>query len=213
MFVKGVLLGLAIAAPVGPIGLLCIRRTLHFGPRVGFATGLGAAAADAMYGFVAAFGLMAITQLLLDLGPWLRLAGGMMLLYLGWAAFLRRTALPAEGTPDAGAAAVAGAWVSGVVLTLANPATILSFVTIFAGIGLDGSVIPTRDAAAMVVGVGLGSALWWLALTTMVTLGRRRLSRAWLAWIDRIGGIMLLAFAVYAFAGIRFDGAPTVTGP
>ena len=204
MFVKGVLLGLAIAAPVGPIGLLCIRRTLHFGPRVGFATGLGAAVADAVYGCVAAFGLIAVTQALLDLGPWLRLAGGAMLLYLGAAAFLRRPPSPADGAPETSAAAVVGAWASGVALTLANPATILSFVTIFAGIGLDGAVIAPRQGAVLAVGVGLGSALWWLALTTMVTLCRHRLGPAWIVWIDRVGGLMLLAFAVYAFAGVRF---------
>ena len=205
MFVKGVLLGLAIAAPVGPIGLLCIRRTLHFGPRVGFATGLGAAVADAAYGCVAAFGLIAVTQALLELGPWLRLAGGVMLLYLGAAAFLRRRSPPTDGTRETNAAAVVAAWASGVALTLANPATILSFVTIFAGIGLDGAVIAPRQGAVLAIGVGLGSALWWLALTTMVTLCRRRLGPAWIVWIDRIGGLMLLAFAVYAFAGVRFE--------
>ena len=212
MFVKGLLLGLAIAAPVGPIGLLCIRRTLHFGPRVGFATGLGAATADAVYGFVAAFGLLAVTQALLDLGPWLRLAGGVMLLYLGAVAFRRRSTLPVDAPQDAAAAAVVGAWISGVLLTLANPATILSFVTIFAGIGLDGAVIAPFKGGLLVLGVGLGSALWWLMLTTLVAVFRSRLGPRWVAWIDRIGGAMLVAFAVYAFAGVRFGPAAGAAG-
>lgn len=206
MLAKGVLLGLAIAAPVGPIGLLCIRRTLHFGPRVGFATGLGAAVADATYGLVAAFGLVAITSVMLELGPWLRLAGGLMLVYLGVAALRRRSPEPGNAPAAAGASALAAAWISGVLLTLANPATILSFLTIFAGVGLGGQAVAPGDGALLVAGVGLGSALWWLALSSGVALFRRRLGPAWLVWIDRIAGAALLLFAAYALAGVSPAG-------
>lgn len=131
--VKGLLIGFSIAAPVGPIGLLTIRRTLAAGWASGFATGMGAACADAVYGAAAAFGLAAVSAALVAQQFWLRIAGGAFLLYLGARTFL---AAPAERTIAGDGRAIAGAWLSSLLLTLTNPMTILSFVAVFAGLGL-----------------------------------------------------------------------------
>jgi len=168
---KGIAIGFAIAAPVGPIGVLCIRRTFADGRAAGFATGLGAATADALYGMVAAFGLTVVSGFLLDQQHVLRAAGGLFLCALGVKTFLARPSAPAARAPARGLVA---AWLSTALLTLANPATILSFAAVFAGAGLGQQVYGAAQAAAMVAGVFFGSAAWWLILSGVVARWRRR---------------------------------------
>lgn len=200
-FARGLLIGLAIAAPVGPIGTLCIRRTLSDGRAVGLATGLGAATADGLYGAVAGFGLTLIASLLLGQQLWLRLVGGLFLCYLG---------VRTLSTPPAREAAqvvtrrgLAGAYLGTVALTLTNPTTIFSFLAIFAGLGVAGMTRGVSPATVvLVLGVFLGSALWWLVLTTVVSLLRTRLGPSALRWINRLAGIVLLAFGVAALASL-----------
>jgi len=191
--------GFSIAAPVGPIGALTIRRTLAQGRLVGFLTGLGAATADALYGAVAAYGLTFVTDALLAQELWLRLGGGLFLLYLGIQTFRARPAPLEQTTPASGLVA---AYASTFVLTLANPTTILSFVAIFAGLrplGADGDYLA---ASLFVLGVFLGSALWWLLLSTGVGLLRHRLDQAGLRWVNRLSGIVIAAFGMYALSGL-----------
>jgi threonine/homoserine/homoserine lactone efflux protein len=197
---KGLLIGVAIAAPVGPIGLLTIRRTLASGWASGFATGLGAATADAVYGAIAAFGLTAVSALLVEQQGVLRLLGGLFLIYLGVQTF---RAVPAA-TPggDARAAGITMAWGSAVLLTLTNPATILSFVAVFAGLGL-AAAEAMSDAALMVAGVFLGSAAWWLILSSLVVRIRHRLAERHLRWINRGCGVLLICFGAGAVLASR----------
>ena len=156
MFLKRLIIGFAIAAPVGPIGVLCIRRTLAEGRTTGFVSGLGAATADAMYGATAAFGLTLITDFLLGGASWLRLVGGVFLLYLGIKTFLAR---PAEKAAETRGGGLLRAYSSTLFLTLTNPTTILSFVAVFAGLRLVGGA-GGFTAAVLVLGVFLGSAAW-----------------------------------------------------
>lgn len=183
MLLRGLVVGFGIAAPVGPIGLLCIQRTLASGRLSGLASGLGAASADAVYGFFAAFGLTLVTAVLVEYRLWMGLAGGLFLLYLGVRTFLRA---PASGAVQAGASgSLLRDYASTFLLTLTNPMTVLSFVAIFAGAGLAvqaGSPVP---AALMVVGVFLGSAAWWLVLSGLVSLARTRINGRALHWINR----------------------------
>jgi threonine/homoserine/homoserine lactone efflux protein len=197
---KGLLIGVAIAAPVWPIGLLTIRRTLASGWASGFATGLGAATADAVYGAIAAFGLTAVSALLVEQQGVLRLLGGLFLIYLGVQTF---RAVPAA-TPggDARAAGITMAWGSAVLLTLTNPATILSFVAVFAGLGL-AAAEAMSDAALMVAGVFLGSAAWWLILSSLVVRIRHRLAERHLRWINRGCGVLLICFGAGAVLASR----------
>ena len=197
LFAKGFALGLAIAAPVGPIGLLCIRRTLAEGPAMGLATGLGAATADAAYGAVAGFGLAVIADAIVAQKGWLAVGGGLFLVLLGI-----RTALARPSDPGiaarAGARGLVAAWATTCLLTLANPATILSFAAAFAGLGLAEWAGGTNAAMVLVTGVFLGSALWWLALSTAVGLFRDRIGTTASAWINRISGFALVAFGAGA---------------
>lgn len=168
---KGALIGLAMAAPVGPVGVLCIRRTFADGQAAGLVTGLGAATADAAYGAVAAFGLTVVSSVLVGHAGWLQLGGGLFLLALAGRTLL---AEPGGAPARAGARSLAQAYATTVFLTLASPATILSFVAVFAGAGLGRAGRGAADAGALVAGVFLGSAAWWLLLSGLVARWRAR---------------------------------------
>lgn len=192
LFFKGLLLGFSIAAPVGPIGVLCIRRTLAGGTVSGFVTGLGTAAADAVYGLIAALGLTAAAALLVDHQTYLRLGGGLFLCYLGWSAIRTPPALQAAG-PRSGS--LWFEFVSAFGLTLANPLTILSFAAVFAGFGVGGGQ-DGHSAALLVLGVFTGSLLWWLLLSGGTGLFRAALTPARLVWVNRISGLVIVAFGL-----------------
>jgi len=193
--VRGLVLGFSIAAPVGPIGVLCIRRTLNDGRRAGLLTGLGAATADALYGCVAAFGLTLVSSFLLDKQAWLRLIGGAFLCYLGVRTWLAR---PAERSVGASARGLAGSYLSALALTITNPMTILSFAAVFAGLGLAGTGGSYGQAVVMVLGVFLGSAAWWLLLSSAVSILRARFTPRWMLWVNRLSGLVVLAFGISA---------------
>lgn len=190
-FLKGLLLGFSIAAPVGPIGVLCIRRTLAYGRRSGLTSGLGAATADALYGCVAAFGLTAISHFLVHHQWWLRFGGGGFLFYLGTRIFLSR---PGGAPPAARRLALTGDYFSTFFLTLTNPLTLLSFAAIFAGLGLGTAGGTFLIAGMLVAGVFLGSALWWWILSSGISAFRHRFNPRGLGWINRISGLVILGF-------------------
>ena len=202
---RGLLIGFSIAAPVGPIGVLCIRRTLADGRAAGLVSGLGAATADAIYGSVAAFGLTIISSFLLGQRLWLGLIGGLFLCYLGLRTFL---APPAQQAPPSERAAaesgggLAGAYGSTFFLTLTNPMTILSFVAIFAGLGLASAEHDYSTAAVLVTGVFSGSALWWLGLSSGINLLRARFTPGSLRWVNRLSGIVIGGFGLFAIASM-----------
>lgn len=197
LLMRGGLLGFAVAAPVGPIGLLCIQRTLAQGQRYGLASGLGAATADALYGSVAAFGLTLASSFLLAQRPLLALAGGLFLCYLGVRTVLASGPGPASAV---GGGNLAGAYLSTFALTLMNPMTILAFVAIFSGLGL--AVQGDYAAAGLaVIGVFIGSAVWWLLLSSAVGLLQGRLGPGLLGWVNRLAGVVILAFGAAALWG------------
>ena len=193
---RGLIIGFSIAAPVGPIGALCIRRSLAEGRLVGLLTGLGAATADAAYGAIAAFGLTAVSGALVSYRTWLGLLGGMFLCYLGVRTFV---SAPQEATTSSRRPRVASAYVSTFVLTLTNPMTILSFVAIFAGLGL-GSGGDLKRATMLVTGVFAGSAGWWLLLSTGTAMLRSKLSNASMRLVNHVSGSIIVAFGIYAIA-------------
>jgi threonine/homoserine/homoserine lactone efflux protein len=200
LFLKGLLLGLAIAAPVGPIGVLCIQRTLKKGRLTGFISGLGAATADGIYGSIAAFGLTWLTQFLIAQKFWLGLCGGIFLCYLG-IQILRKPMLKLETTSSN--SDLWAAYLSTLILTLTNPATILSFIAIFAGLGLVTTAASYTSALLLTAGVFLGSALWWLLLSAGVGWlqrhhGSDRITASRLRWIDYLSGIIIIAFGCIA---------------
>ncbi len=189
---KGLLIGFSIAAPVGPIGVLCIRRSLTYGKKTGFISGLGAATADAVYGCIAGFGLTLISNFLVSQQVILKSVGGLFLCYLGLKTFLEKPA-----TEPATSTQMAGAFASTFFLTLTNPMTILSFLAIFAGLGL-ATATDALDAIILVLGVFMGSASWWLLLTSGVSRFREKFSDRILKAVNPISGIIILSFGLIA---------------
>jgi len=201
-FLKGLIIGFVIAAPVGPIGVLCARRTLMHGRRAGFFSGMGAATADAIYGFIAAFGLTFISAFLVDHQFLLRLVGGGLLLYLGVKAFMAR---PVKKTDlPRSARHYAGMYTSTFFLTLTNPMTILSFAAVFAGFGLAGTTGSVLSAGVLILGVYLGSALWWLFLVALFSLYRKRFQAHQLVWVNRISGTIITASGILALLSLEW---------
>jgi threonine/homoserine/homoserine lactone efflux protein len=203
-WLKGMLIGFAIAAPVGPIGLLCIQRTLARGRWSGVLSGLGAASADAVYGCIAGFGLASLAGLLLAWQMELRLVGGLFLLYLGWRTWLTPPAAE-QARVRPSRAGLLGDYLSTLALTLTNPVTILAFLGIFAGLGLAGGAGDFTAAGALVLGVFAGSLLWWLLLAGGVGgLLRGRLSPMVLRWINLASGLLIAGFGIWALlAAVR----------
>ncbi len=193
-FCKGLVLGFSIAAPVGPIGVLCIRRTLAGGFAGGFLSGLGVATADAIYGCIAAFGLSAAAALLLDGKFYLHLAGGAFLLYLGAKSFCAR---PAEASSCAENKNSWSSYLSAFLLTLTNPMTIMSFAAVFAGLGL-GSAAGRLSPYFLVAGVFTGSMLWWLVLSLAVNALRGRFNYNKMVWVNRLSGLAIAGFGVFS---------------
>jgi threonine/homoserine/homoserine lactone efflux protein len=197
-FWQAVWIGLAIAAPVGPIGLLVIQRTLDHGRTVGLATGLGAAVADACYGAVGAFGVAAVMNALQAARVPLAVFGGALLLWLAWRSW---SAVPAEQAAQLRAAPGLGSsFAATFVLTLSNPATILSFIAIFGAMGArqSGPVSPLP----MVLGVLAGSALWWLVLSAAVARLRHHVDVRARRWVGRVSALLLAAFALWQWSGL-----------
>lgn len=192
--VRGLAVGFTIAAAVGPISLLTIRRTIAHGPRYGLVSGIGVALADASYGAVAAFGLTAVSAILVGARTALGFVGGAFLVWLAIRTILARpavAAVSAESRPG-----LAGAFLSIYGLTMTNPMTILSFAGIFAGLGLAGR--GGAEAALLTIGVFLGSSLWWVVLIAILTRLRGRITTGVMTWINRISGVVLLGFGVVA---------------
>ncbi len=197
---RGLIIGFSIAAPVGPIGVLCIRRTLAEGRASGLVSGLGAATADAIYGCVAGFGLTFVSNFLVSQQAWLRLMGGGFLCYLGLRTFLSQ---PAERAASVRGSGLVGAYTSTFFLTITNPMTILSFAAIFAGLGVGSARGTYLSAAALVLGVFSGSALWWFILSGGVSVLRTRFNPQGLRWINRISGLIILGFGLMALLSLK----------
>jgi threonine/homoserine/homoserine lactone efflux protein len=187
------LIGFSIAAPVGPIGLLCIRRSIAQGAGYGFISGLGAATADTLYGAIAVFGLTMVANLLTSFQAFLQLGGGLFLCYLGYhtyfACVARKPATAVNGD-------LIGAYISVLLLTLTNPLTMLVFLSIFAGLGIGPGNGDYFTAAIFVVGVFGGSALWWLLLSGTVGLFRANFTQRQMILINKVSGIIIGCFGI-----------------
>jgi threonine/homoserine/homoserine lactone efflux protein len=201
IFLKGAIMGFSIAAPVGPIGVLCIRRTLSNGMLNGLVSGLGAATADGFYGIIAAAGLTSLSSILIDNQLFLRLAGA-FLLYLGIKIFLSRPSSESAGDDRPQPGELLKAYSSTLALTITNPMTIISFTAIFAGLGIGSSGESVGGAMMMVAGVVSGSAAWWLLLSTAFGLLRSRVNERMMLWVNRVSGAVITVFGVLAIASL-----------
>ncbi|HUX60218.1 MAG TPA: LysE family transporter [Ignavibacteriaceae bacterium] len=195
---KGIFIGFAMAVPIGPIGIMCIRKTLTEGRLRGLIIGLGAATADLLYGCVAAFGLTYISNAISNEKLWIRLIGGTLLLFLGIKTFRAKPADPKSNIHSSG---MLGSYLYTVFLTLTNPLTIFAFIAVFAALGL-GNEVNVFSGSALVIGVFIGSCLWFLSLSSGVTLFRKKLDIIGLGWVNRIAGILIILSGVIAIVSV-----------
>ena len=195
--IRGLVVGFTIAAAVGPISLLTIRRTVAHGRLYGLVSGLGVASADASYAGIAAFGLTAVSGLLISGRVVLGLVGGVIIVLLGIRTIRSR---PGEAATTAERPGLAAAFASIYALTMTNPMTILSFAAVFAGFGFAAGATTALDAATLTLGVWAGSGLWWVVLTSVVGWLRGRVSYRGLVWINRLSGSALVVFGLVAIS-------------
>ena len=203
-FLKGLIIGIAITAPPGPIGILCIRKTLAEGHPRGFIIGLGAATADTMYSAVAAFGLTFISDVIVSQYLWIRILGGGLLLYLGIRMLHgRHKAAPVPLRKND----QTGSYLSALALALTNPMTVFAFATLFALFGT-GKELGVTSAGFLVLGVFAGSCLWFFTLGYVAELFGRKLSSDGLRWVHRLAGLLVICSGVAAFVSIAYAGFP-----
>jgi threonine/homoserine/homoserine lactone efflux protein len=196
LLIKGLTVGVAIAAPVGPVALLCIQRALTGGWFAGLASGLGAAAADTLYGSIAAFSLSLIENFLIDHRYQIAIAGGVLLCLLGVRVLLMKPPQIPE-RPNNSAVGLVGIFLGTFMLTLANPTTVLSFIAIFAAVNISAASGDYSAAGLLVLGVFIGAAVWWLCLALGVGVVRHRLDDAVLRWIGRASAALVFGFGIY----------------
>jgi len=189
-FLKGIVVGIVIAVPVGPVGVMCIRRTVFEGRLAGLVSGLGAAAADAIFGVIAGFGLTVVSDWLLGYQQWLRIAGVCLLLAVGGRTLVARQPSKLGSAPDP--ESLSWYYASTFALTLTNPITILAFLAIFAAVGLTGAQATFERAAILVLGVWVGSLLWWFSLSFGIGFFFRTFEPRHMVWINRGSGAILL---------------------
>ena len=194
-FWKGFVLGFAIAAPVGPIGILCIRKTLQFGKISGLCSGIGAAAADTLYGSLAAFGLTFLSAQLIAWGHWLKLIGSFFLIFLSYRSF---RAKPQEPEQRLHHMSLLKDFIGTFFLTLTNPLTFLCYLAVFAAMGLTDISGNAFSSVLLVTGVFVGSAFWWLILSEGVGLLRHKLNKKTMIWINRTAGIIIGVFGIWS---------------
>ncbi|MCS5709843.1 LysE family transporter [Candidatus Berkiella aquae] len=200
LFLKGFIIGFSIAAPVGPIGILCINRTLKAGIAAGLLSGLGAAFADAFYGCIAGAGFVAVSTLLLRYEILIRILGGLFLGYLGLKIFF------SPHKPNAPQDAAKSLWqdfFSTFLLTITNPATILSFLAIYSGLGIIQNGAHFQEASLIVLGVFMGSLLWWVILCGGIHLVHHKLPESAMQWLNRTSGFILILFGLFALISLK----------
>ena len=197
-FLKGLIIGFAMAVPIGPVGIMCIRKTLSEGHSRGMVIGLGAATADSLFGSIEAFGLTFVSDMIASQYFWLRLVGGGLLIFLGIRTFRARredAAIPLENN------GLLGSYISAFLLALTNPVTIFAFVAVFAAFGV-GQRLGIVSACILVIGVFAGSFLWFLTLSYVATLFRKKLDSGGIRWVNRIAGILIILSGVAAFVSL-----------
>jgi threonine/homoserine/homoserine lactone efflux protein len=195
LFFKGLLIGFLIAAPVGPIGILCIRRTLSGRYLLGLATGLGAGVADTFYGAVAGFSLAAISDFIDTYNVFLRLFGGILLAWLG--VYIYRAPPRYDDLGNGSKETLFHGFISAFFLTVSNPVTLLVFAAAFAAVGVSTANDSFVQSLTLVTGVFFGATAWWFSLTTGVHLMHHMLSDTQLLWINRVSGVLLVGFSIF----------------
>jgi len=195
LLLRGVLAGLAIAIPVGPVNVLCISRTIAGGRRAGIISGLGAATADTIYGAIAGFSISLIINFLIEEKFWIRLVGGALLIGIGFVYWFKEP----HSLKEAREESTHSAYATTLLLTLTNPTTVLSYMAVLAALRL-GQPRPWTLTLFLVLGIFCGSMIWWLVLAMTAGHFRRRFTDHAVVVMNRIGAIAIAAFGMLTMA-------------
>jgi threonine/homoserine/homoserine lactone efflux protein len=191
LLIRGILAGLIIAAPVGPVNVICVQRTIAKGWRSGLVSGLGSAVADTIYGSIAAFSITLVIRILIREEFWIRLGGGSLLILIGVLYYFK----PPQSLKDPEPQSERTEFASTFLLTLTNPTTVLSFLVVLSAVGLASN----QDwwlTSLIVLGLFCGFMLWWIILTGAVNYFRDRFSNRTMLWMNRIAGLAIGSFGL-----------------
>ena len=200
LLLKGTLLGFSLAAPIGPIAIICIRRTLQHGRFSGFVSGLGVATVDTIYATIAAFGFTAVSAFITRYNTPMRIIGGMFLIYLAIKIFFAKPPLKES---DEKKHNHYGDYFSIFLLTIVNPQTIFTFLVLFTTVGLGSGHFSYLSTVLMIVGVSLGTTAWWLILSTIVYLFRNKFSPFWMSVVNKLSAIIIIGFALMSWISLK----------
>jgi threonine/homoserine/homoserine lactone efflux protein len=202
---QGIIVGLSASIPLGPIGVLCIQRTLNKGKISGFVSGLGAAAADGFYAIVAGFSITIIIDSLTEYQTYLRIIGGIVLLFMGYRLIVANPGIQLRKQLKKKGKGLFGDFISIFALTVSNPITVFVFAAVFAGFGIVEKESQFTSVLSLIFGVLLGSILWWFTLSSVVSIFRSKFKLRRMLWINRIAGVLVIIFGLFVIASIFFD--------
>ena len=200
--IQGIAVGIAVSAPIGPVGILCIQKTINKGRNYGLASGLGATLADTFYAIVAGFGLTMISNFLIDQQFYMRVFGGGLLILMGIKMFMTNTVKQVRSQQNGKNKSLLGDFVSVFLLTVSNPLTIIAFGAIFAGMGFVAEESGFFSVLYLVLGVFLGAGLWWGGLVMLVYIFRHKFRLKRLYWINKLGGVGVVIFGIAAIVSM-----------
>jgi len=195
LFLKSFILGLSVSAPVGPIGLLCIQRTLNKGKSAGFITGFGAVTANLIYASIAAFGFTVVSSFLLEQELYIKLFGSIFLLCLGVKTFLKK---PARSAANLEGGTLLGMFLSTFFLMITNPIAIINFVAMFTGLGFNSNASSMTSAFVLISGVFIGSSIWWVFLSFLISIFRNKITPH-LSLVNKLAGSLIILLAIFTF--------------
>lgn len=201
LFLDGFTLGFAIAAPIGPVGVLCIKKTISSGLKMGLLGGLGASCAKMIFGIIVGFGLTSVSNFLINYNYYISLVGAIFLIYLGITIFMTK---PIMNCPNVKKENKLSAFTTMFFLTLMNPMTILSFLAVFSSLGIANTTSSYSSGLVLVLGIFLGSMCWWMFLCNVVNLFRKKINAKVLSWINKISGIVIVSFSLMILFNLFF---------
>lgn len=199
ILMKGLVIGFSSAAPIGPIGVLCIKRTITNGRTIGFVTGMGGATIDLIYAIIGGFGLTLISDFLINQKNILQLFGGLFIIYLGFKVFSSKKTNNHEKSGNQG---LLISYLSSFLIAVTSPMAIVYYVAVFAGLGLVATIVNYYEASTLAAGVFLGSTIWWIILSNVVGILKDKVNDKGLIYINRFSGVILISFGIFALWSI-----------
>lgn len=199
LFIDGFTLGLAVAAPIGPVGVLCIKKTLSSGLAIGLFAGFGASIAKVIYGIVVGFGLTSVSNFLINYNTYISIIGAIFLTYLGIKIFMTKPVMNCDSVQKENKIS---AFTTMFLLTIMNPMTVLSFLAVFSGLGIANTASSYSNGLVLISGIFCGSMSWWIFLCSMVNLFRQKINGSILSWINKVSGIIIVTFAAMIILSI-----------